>query len=71
MKYAACFEITSSTRTTFDDVAALSVEGISKSAIARVKGIAWNIADRWRAKAAECCRRFNDATITRLQIPEI
>jgi len=28
-------------RTTFDEVATLSVEGMSKSAIARVKGIAW------------------------------
>ena len=29
-------------RTIFDEVAALSVEGLNKSAIARVKRIAWN-----------------------------
>jgi IS1 family transposase len=44
---------------------------VSKSAIARVKRIAWNTVDRWLEKAAECCRRFNDSTITDLEIPEI
>jgi transposase-like protein len=34
-------------RATFDDVAALSVEGLNKSAIARVKRIAWNTVHRW------------------------
>ena len=34
-------------RATFDEVAALSVEGVNKSAIARVKQIAWNTVDRW------------------------
>jgi len=58
-------------RSTFDEVAALSVEGVSKSAIARVKGIGWNTVDRWLERAAAYCRRFNDATITGLEIPEI
>jgi transposase-like protein/IS1 family transposase len=58
-------------RSTFDQVASLSVEGVSKSAIDRVKGIACNTVDRWLEKAAECCRRFNDSTITELEIPEI
>jgi transposase-like protein/IS1 family transposase len=58
-------------RTMFDEVAALSVEGVSKSAIARVKGIAWNTVDRWLEKAAECCRRFNDSTIIELESPEL
>ena len=31
-------------RATFDEVASLSVEGLNKSAIARVKGIGWNTA---------------------------
>src|SRR5512137_1260971 len=39
-------------RVTFDRVAALSVEGVNKSAIARVQQIAWNTVDRWLEKAA-------------------
>ena len=45
-------------RATFDEVAALSVEGLNKSAIARVKRIAWNTVHRWLEKAADLCRRF-------------
>jgi transposase-like protein len=33
-------------RATFDEVATLSVEGLNKSAIARVKQIAWNTVHR-------------------------
>ena len=58
-------------RSTFDEVAALSVEGVNKSAIARVKGIAWNTVDRWLERAAACCRQFNDQTITKLEVPEL
>jgi transposase-like protein len=49
--------------TTFNEVATLSVEGLNKSAIARVKRIAWNTVDRWLQKAAYSCRRFNDHKI--------
>src|ERR1019366_1643289 len=45
-------------RAMFDQVAALSVEGVNKSAIARVQQIAWNTVDRWLEKAATSCRRF-------------
>ncbi len=58
-------------RSTFDEVASLSVEGASKSAIARVKGLAWNTVDRWLERAAACCRRFNDGTIKDLNVPEL
>ncbi len=44
----------------FERVAHLSVEGISRSAIARVEGITWHTADRWLAKAAALARRFNE-----------
>jgi hypothetical protein len=36
----------------FDEVAALSVEGLNKSAIARVKRIAWNTVHRWLEKSS-------------------
>ena len=58
-------------RSTFDEVASLSVEGTSKSAIARVKGLAWNTVDRWLEKAAACCRRFNDRRIKDLEVTEL
>ncbi len=45
-------------RATFEEVAALSVEGLNKSAIARVKRIAWNTVHRWLERAAAWCRRF-------------
>ena len=46
-------------RSTFDEVAAMSVEGISKSAIARLKGLSWNTVARWIERAARAARRFN------------
>src|SRR5215467_12351814 len=50
-------------RTTFDQVATLSVGGLNKSAIARAERIGWNTVDRWLEKASECGRRFNDQEI--------
>src|SRR5215510_4738792 len=46
-------------RSTFDEIAALSVEGLNKSAIARVKQIAWNTVARCLEKATNSCRHFN------------
>jgi len=58
-------------RTTFDEVAALSVEGLNKSAIARAKRITWNTVHRWLARAAGWCRRFSDRKIRRLATAEL
>ncbi len=58
-------------RATFDEVAALSVEGVNKSSIARVQQIAWNTVDRWLERAAASCRRFNHRRITRIKIREL
>ena len=58
-------------RTTVDEVATLSVEGVNKSAIARAKQIAWNTVDRWLERAADFCRRFNRQRIKRLQVTEL
>jgi transposase-like protein/IS1 family transposase len=58
-------------RVTFDEVATLSVEGLNKSAIARVKRIAWNTVDRWLQRAANSCRRFNDQKIAGIVISEL
>jgi IS1 family transposase len=55
----------------FDEVASLSVEGLNKSAIARVKRIAWNTVHRWLERAANWCRRFSDRKIRRLAMAEL
>jgi IS1 family transposase len=52
-------------------VATLSVEGLNKSAIARVERIGWNTVDRWLEKASDCGRRFNDEEITGFQATEL
>jgi transposase-like protein len=57
-------------RATFDEVATFSVEGMNKSAIARVKGLAWNTVHRWLERAAAWCRRFN-RKINRLCVVEL
>ena len=49
----------------------LSVEGVNKSPIARVKQIAWNTVDRWLEKAAASCRRFNTLRVTKIQVREL
>src|SRR6266850_8152286 len=58
-------------RATFDEVATLSVGGLNKSAIARVKRIAWNTVHRWLERAAVWCRGFNDRKITGLAVAEL
>ncbi len=63
-------------RSAFDRVAALSVEGVSKSSIARVMGMTWNTVARWVERAATAARQFNDRMLrgfelTELQVDEI
>ena len=43
----------------FDRVAALSVEGVNKSGIARLEGLSWNTVARWLELAAAIARRVN------------
>ena len=45
-------------------VVTLSVEGVSRSAIARVERLAWNTVARWLERAASVCRRFTDGRTT-------
>ena len=64
------------TRAQFDRVAALSVEGMSKSGIARVMHLSWNTVARWLQRAAEAAERFSDRVLrgymlTELQADEI
>ena len=63
-------------RSAFDHVAALSVEGLSKSAIARVMQLSWNTVARWLERAAQAAQRFSAGLVrgymlTELQADEI
>ena len=58
-------------RVIFDEVAALSVEDLNKSAIARVKRIAWDMTHRWLEGASVWCRRFSKRKIKGLLSMEL
>ncbi len=58
-------------RATFDTVVTLRVEGVSLSAISRVKGLAWNTVARWLERAAAVCRRFNHGRIAGFTVEEL
>ena len=58
-------------RAAFDEVFSLSVEGVNKSAISRLKQVAWNTVHRWLERAAACCRIFNNRKTSGLEIPEL
>ena len=60
----------------FDQVMAMTVEGISKSSIGRVVGRSWNTVARWQERGALFARRFNTAktpgfVLRELQLDEI
>ena len=64
------------TRKTFEEVACMSANGISKAAIARIRGVSWNTVARWLERAADAARTFHDVvmqgyTIRELQADEI
>ena len=58
-------------RSVFDDVVRMSVNGVDKSAIARIKHMAWNTAARWLELAAVYARRFNDRMLRDFVIHEL
>ncbi len=58
-------------RSKFDEVAMLSVEGMNKSAISRVKKIGWNTVHRWLERAGESCRNYSNKTLKDIEIEEL
>ena len=58
-------------RKTFDEVVLMSVEGISKSSIARIKGLSWNTVARWLERAAAFARRFNNLKMQGYELIEL
>jgi len=49
----------------------MSVEGVSKSAIARIKGLSWNTVSRWLELAAKHCRVFNEKHLKGYELREL
>ena len=65
-----------SSRNTFDEVCSLSVEGLSKSAITRVKRLSWNTVSRWLERASQAAKQFSKLrlygfVLQELQLDEI
>jgi transposase-like protein/IS1 family transposase len=58
-------------RKTFDQAAAMSVEGVSKSSIARILSISWNTAARWEERAAAAAKSFNKTMMQGYDLDEI
>lgn len=58
-------------RRIFDEVAAISVEGVSKSSIARIKGLSWNTVARWIERVASAARRFNHVMTRGYELKEL
>ena len=65
----ACYRFRCSRRT-FDRVANMAVEGMSRAAIARNEGGGWNTVNRWLRKAADFAHRFKDARIREIELIE-
>ena len=58
-------------RRCFDIVAEMSIEGISKSVIARIQRLAWNTVARWLDLAARFARRFNERMVRGFALIEL
>ena len=58
-------------RRKFDEVAALTVEGVSISSIARAKGLAWNTVAHWQELASKYAKRFSDVMLTDFPLVEL
>lgn len=55
----------------FDRVAMVSVEGVNKSAIARLEELFWNTASRWLELAADKSRSFNASHADGIELVEV
>ncbi len=58
-------------RNTFDQVCHLSVEGVNKSVIARVKKLSWNTVDRWLERAAQFAKRYQERMVRSVPVQEL
>jgi transposase-like protein/IS1 family transposase len=59
------------TRTEFDQVARMTVEGVGISTTARIAGRSRSTIVRWRERAAKSAKNFNDKTLRKFEITEL
>ena len=58
-------------RQLFDEVAQMTVDGVSKSAISRIARLSWNTVARWQWLMARCSQRFLDRRLRDFEIIEL
>ncbi len=58
-------------RKDLDEVVHLSVESVSESVIARLKGLSWNTVARWLERAAAAAERFNGLRLSKYLLTEL
>ena len=69
--YGTAYYRLQSSRSRFDDVAIMSVNGIGKSAISRIKRLSWNTVDRWLHQAFLYAQLFNSEVLQGYEIAEL
>ena len=69
--YGTAYYRLQSSRASFDDVATMSVNGIDKSTISRVKNLAWNTIERWLERASKQAHHFNHRYLKGYDIKEV
>ena len=74
--YGTAYYRLQSSRASFDQVAKMSVNGIDKSSISRIKNLSWNTIVRWLERAYKYAHYFNhyylkDYKITEVQADEL
>ena len=58
-------------RTEFDEVAQMTVEGTGISSISRIKHLSWNTIARWQYLASRSASRFNDNKLKNIDLVEL
>ena len=69
--YGTAYYRLQSSRTSFDEVATMSVNGIDKSSISRIKNLSWNTIERWLERASKHAHHFNHRYLKGYDIKEV
>ena len=69
--YGTAYYRLQSSRAAFDQVAKMSVNGIDKSSISRIKDLSWNTIVRWLERAAKHALHFNHHYLKGYEITEV
>ena len=69
--YGTAYYRLQSSRASFDQVATMSVNGIDKSSISRIKNLSWNTIERWLKRASKHALHFNHHYLKGYQIKEV